>query len=79
MYSVRSLLSKNPVTISGAVMAWVNLAVIAEWLTWDAKTVAALNIALVSTLGVFVISTTVNTSKLDELEAKPAKRVAKKA
>lgn len=67
MYSIKNLLSKNPIQISGVVMAIMNLAIIMDWIEMSADGVAALNTALVALLGLFVTSATVNSAKLDEL------------
>jgi len=63
-----SLLTKNPIQISGAVMAIINFLIIMDWLEMTPDQVAALNVALVAVLGLFVVSTTTNTAKLEELD-----------
>lgn len=67
MYGLKNVLTKNPVQISGAVMAVVNLLIILSVFTMDGQAVAALNIALSSVLGLFVVANTTNTAKLEEL------------
>lgn len=67
MYSLKAVFTKNPIQISGVVMGGVNLAIIVDWLTLSADGVAALNIFLTGLLGLFVVTNTVNSAKLDEL------------
>lgn len=64
MYSVKNLVQKNPVQISGAVIAVLNVLIIAGWVVLDAKAVAALNTALIAVLGLFVSQATVNAAAL---------------
>ena len=71
IYALRNVLDKHPNIISGAVMAWVNLAVIAEWVKIDGKTASALNLALAATLALFVASKTANVSVLNDLADTP--------
>lgn len=67
MYKVKNLLSKSPITISTAIIAVVNFALIMDWVDLSADAVSALNIALVAVLGLFVSSTTANKAVLEEL------------
>lgn len=69
MYSLKNLATKNPTQISGAVMGVVNVPIVAGWWTLAGPAVAAVNIALVGVLGLFVAATTTNTAKLNELDA----------
>lgn len=73
MYAFRNLFDKHPNIISGAVMAWVNLVIIAGWVRVDGKTVSALNLAIGATLALFVAAKTSNTAVLNELAADPPK------
>jgi hypothetical protein len=67
IYSFRGLLDKQPVTISAAVFAVLNVLVTAGVFTVDSKTLAAANVALVLVLGLFVNSKTANTAVLSEI------------
>lgn len=67
LYAIRNLLDKNPTQISAAVMAIVNLPILATWWTPPAAAVSGLNVALVLVLGLFVVTRTVNGAKLAEL------------
>lgn len=69
MYSLRNLAQKNPIQISGVVIAWLNVLVIAGTIDVSAETVSSLNIALVLTLGLFVAVNTANKTALDEFLA----------
>lgn len=71
IYALSNVLDKHPNIISGAVMSWVNLAIIAEWVKIDGKTASALNLALAATLALFVASKTSNTAVLNELAQDP--------
>lgn len=67
MYRLRNLLDKNPIQISGAVMALLNLLVIVDVVSVSADAVAASNTALILVLGLFVTTRTTNTAKLEDL------------
>jgi hypothetical protein len=67
MYMLQNLAAKNPIQISGAIMAIINFFIIMDWIDMSADGVAALNVALVAVLGLFVVNATTNTAKLDEL------------
>lgn len=73
MYSLKSVLDKQPVTITTAVMAVVNLCVIAGWVHLASQTVAGANTALVLVLALFVNSKTANAAVLREMAAAPKK------
>lgn len=75
MYSLKAVLQKSPVIISGAVIAVVNFCIIQEWIDLSAKGVASLNTALVLVLGLFVVNTTVNQAGLDEVHEAVASQV----
>lgn len=68
MYSLKEVLNRNPIQISGAIGAIVNWAVIMEWLDITGDQVAGLNVVLLAVLGLFVVTKTTNTAKLEELE-----------
>lgn len=68
MYSLKALLTKTPVQISGAIIAIVNACIGADWITLSGKGVAAVDTILVMGLGLFVVSTTTNNAKLNELQ-----------
>lgn len=68
MYNLKSLFNKNPVQISGTVLAIVNFCIIMDWLEMSTEAVAGLNVLMGSLLGLFVTSTTVNSAKLEELD-----------
>lgn len=67
IYSLRALLDKQPVTISAALFAVLNVFVVAGVVDIDGKTVSAGNTALVLLLGLFVQSKTTNTAVLQEV------------
>lgn len=69
MYSARNLLEKNPIQLSGVVVAFVNLLMILDWINLAADAVAALNIFMVAFLGLFVTTKTTNRAGLQEIEA----------
>lgn len=66
LYSVRALLDKQPVTISAAVFACLNVLVVAGVISVSAEVVSAANTALVLLLGLFVNAKTINTARLTE-------------
>jgi hypothetical protein len=68
MYSARNLLEKNPIQLSGVVVAFVNLLMILDWIDLAADAVAALNIFMVAFLGLFVTTKTTNRAGLQEIE-----------
>jgi hypothetical protein len=68
MYSVKNLLTKKPAEITGALISLVDLAVVVNLFTISANGVAALNIALLGILGLFVTSNTVPTGGLQEVQ-----------
>lgn len=63
-----NLMAKNPIQISGAVMAVLNFAIIMNWVNMTDIQVAAANSALGAVLGLFITSNTVNSKKLEELQ-----------
>lgn len=67
MYALKNLASRNPIQISAAIMAIVNFLIIMDWIEMSPEGVAGLNTAIVAVLGLFVVSTTTNTAKLEEL------------
>lgn len=67
MYSLRNMLDKQPVTISAAVFAVLNVFVVAGVVNLDGQTVSASNTALVLVLGLFIQSKTTNTAVLSEI------------
>lgn len=71
MYAIRNLFDKHPIQLAGAVMAWVNLAIIVGWVEMKPEAVAGLNGALVITLGLFVAAKTTNTRVLNDLADTP--------
>lgn len=68
MYSIKNLLSKNPIQISAAVMSLVNLLLIVHVVDWSQEAIAAGNVALITVLGLFIVQNTVNSKKLSELQ-----------
>lgn len=68
MYSLKAILTKQPIILAGAVIAVVNLAIVEEWITMSAKGVASLNSALILVLGLFVNTVTSNNAVLDEMK-----------
>lgn len=66
LYNLRALLDKQPVTISAAIFAVLNVLVVAGIVDVSAEVVSAGNTALVMMLGLFVNSKTVNTARLTE-------------
>lgn len=81
MYSLKSVLDKQPVAIAAAVIAVLNAFVIAGTVTLNAQSVSGINVALVAVLGLFVGNRTANKAVLNELAdaGPPAKaRAAKK-
>jgi hypothetical protein len=69
LYSLKNVLTKNPVEITGVVMSFVNLGVIVDIIDLSADSVSALNIALMGLLGLFVAKTTVSTTRLEEVSS----------
>lgn len=67
IYSLRALLDKQPVTISAALFAVLNVFVVAGVVNIDGKTVSAGNTALVLLLGLFIQSKTANAAVLTEI------------
>lgn len=67
IYSFRSLLDKQPVTISAAVKAVIACLVIFGVLSWSGDQVAAVLLALELVLALFVNSKTTNTAVLGEI------------
>lgn len=68
MYTVGNIASKNPIQISSAVVGIVNFLIIMGVFDMTPDQVAALNMALLGVLGLFVITNTTNTAKLNELD-----------
>lgn len=66
IYSLRNLLDKQPVTISAALFAVLNVFVVAGVVDVSGQTVSAANTALVLVLGLFIQSKTTNTAVLGE-------------
>jgi hypothetical protein len=64
---MKTILDKNPIQLSGAIMAVVNFLILMEWVTMTDKQVAGANVALVAVLSLFIVSKTTNTAKLEEL------------
>lgn len=66
MYSLKNVFTKSPNVIAAAIMAWVNLGVILNWIpiTGEVQT-AALNLAVAATLSLFV-STANQSAQKDE-------------
>lgn len=71
MYALKNLLTKNPIQLSGAVMAVVNALIVVGAIHLSGDAVAVLNTSLVAVFGLFVSSTTVNSQKLTELSQQP--------
>lgn len=71
LYALRNVLDKQPLQITAAIMAWVNLVVIADLWNPGEKVVGGFNAALIATLLLFVSTKTTNTSVLNELAADP--------
>lgn len=68
MFSLKEIFNRNPIQISGAVLALANFAIIMDWIDMTADQVAAGNGALGAILGLFVVTKTTNTAKLEELQ-----------
>lgn len=68
MYSLKNLFTKNPIQISGAVVTVLNALVLMEVWTPSTKVISGINVALISVLGLFVVSNTVNAAKLGEYQ-----------
>lgn len=70
MYSIKNLLSKNPIQISGVIVLALNFFIVMHWLpTMTVEQLGILNSLLVAALGLFVVQTTTNTAKLNEMLA----------
>ena len=67
MYRLRNILDKNPIQISAAVVAVLNVPVVAGAISLTTETVGAMNVALVAVLSLFVSSKTANRAVLDEI------------
>ena len=67
IYSLKALLTRTPIQISGAVVTLLNAAIGVGWVHWDGTQVGWANTALIALLGLFVNSTTTNTAKLQEV------------
>lgn len=68
MYSLKNILTQSPNVISGAVVAVVNFCLIQGWVTLPADGVAALNVALICVLGLFVATVNASNKKEAQLE-----------
>lgn len=68
MYRLGNIFDKNPIQISGAVMAVVNLPIIGQVWTPDPALVSGINTALVAVLGLFIVSKTTNSKALEEVD-----------
>lgn len=72
LYSLKNVLDKNPIQLSGAAMAVLNVPIVSGAIDWSTATVAAANVALVAVLGLFISAKTSNDAVLAELaEAAP--------
>jgi len=67
IYNPKNVLDKNPIQISGAAMAVLNVPIVSGAINWSTPTVAAANVALVAVLGLFISSKTVNEATLKEI------------
>lgn len=67
IYSLKALLTRTPIQISGGIVAILNAVILAGWWTLSVESVSAVNIIVVTVLGFFVNSTTTNTAKLVEV------------
>lgn len=67
LYNVKNVFDKNPIQLSGAAMAVLNVPIVSGTLDWSTPTVAAANVALVAVLGLFISSKTSNDAVLQEL------------
>lgn len=67
LYSLKNILDKNPIQLSGAVMAVLNVPIVAGAIDWSTATVAAANVALVAVLGLFISAKTSNDAVLQEM------------
>lgn len=56
MYSLRNILTQAPEKVSSAVLAVVNVAVVAGWVDVTKETLGGLNVALVLALGLFYVA-----------------------
>lgn len=64
---IKNIFTHRPTEISGAIMAWVNFLIITHTINLDAVGAGALNLALGSTLILFVKSTTNTNAAMNEL------------
>lgn len=67
MYSLKAIWDKQPVTISTAAIAVLNVLVAMSVIQLDAKELSAINVAAVAVLGLFINSKTANKAGLDEV------------
>lgn len=67
MYSLKNLVTKNPIQISFAVICIVNFCVWMDWFDLTDNQVSGLNTAIVAVLSLFIVGNTVNATKLNEL------------
>lgn len=67
MYKLKNLKDKNPIQVSGSVIAVVNFAIIMDFIDMTGEQVAGLNTGLIALLGLFVAAKTSNNASLEEL------------
>jgi hypothetical protein len=72
LYSLKNVLDKNPIQLSGAAMAVLNVPIVSGALDWSTPTTAAANVALVAVLGLFISAKTSNDAVLQELAETPS-------
>lgn len=70
MYSLKSVLTREPAAIVAVVTAWMSVAVTAGWVTWDAKVVAGVEGAVLATLLLLYVrpSSTPNVKVAEQVE-----------
>lgn len=64
MYSVKNILDKNPIQISGFVVVVVNFLILMGWVSMTGTQVAGLNGVVVTGLGLFIANKTENKADL---------------
>lgn len=74
LYALRNILDKQPVTITGAAMAGVNVGVAFNVLDVTAKQLGSLNTFLILLLGLFINNKTANKATLEEIDEGQAGR-----
>ena len=69
MYSLKNILDKTPIQLSGAIVGILNLGVLLDVVDLTADQVSGVNVGAVLLLGLFVSQKTANKAVLAEIQA----------